>query len=315
MQEKRNHQLFILLVVLLTLTTSAYVLVHREAKSEIDKALFRIASDKTDRVEIVSKKDTIILSVENGKWKVNDVHDADLNMIQVLFATIDQIEPKRQVGASQKDSISRLLQTQGVTVRFFENDNSQLEFQAGGNSRKTEAWYQLTREMNPYVMVIPGYKVYGSGIFELDANGWRDKLIFSPNWRNVKRLATTVSNDPSQSFTISMKQNVLTLDGIPEPDTTKLLDYVDAISLLVGEQFISPGYSASYDSLSKTQSSFKIDIHDIASRTYSLEVYPPLKNDQNILGKLENEELILIKREKIIPLARKRDYFKKTQAP
>ena len=112
-----------------------------------------------------------------------------------------------------------------------------------------------------------------------------------------------------------MKQNVLTLDGIPEPDTTKLLDYVDAISLLVGDQFIAPGYSAAYDSLSKTQPSFKIDIHDIAGRTYSLEVYPPLKNDQNILGKLEDEELILIKREKIIPLARKRDYFKKTQVP
>jgi hypothetical protein len=315
MQEKRNRQRFILFIVLLAITTTVYLLVHREAKSPVDKTLFRIASNKTDRVEIVSKKDTIKLRVENGKWKVNDAYNADLNMIQVLFATIDQIEPKREVGANQKDSIGRLLQTEGSTVRFFENDNLQLEFQAGGNLRKTEAWYQLTSAMNPYVMVIPGYRVYGSGIFELDANGWRDKLIFNPNWRNFKSLTTTVFKEPSQGFTIVMKQNLLVVDGIPEADTTKLNDYVDAVSLLAGDQFISPGYSPRYDSLGKTQPSFKIEINDIAGRTYFLELYPPLKNDQNILGKLGDSEFILINREKIIPLARKKDYFKKKPAP
>jgi hypothetical protein len=311
MQEKRNRQLLILLIALLVITTSTYLLVNREAKSPVDKSLFRIASDKTDRVEIISKKDTISLHVENNKWSVNNTYSADLNMIQVLFATIDQIEPKRQVGINQKDSISRLLQTEGSTVRFFENDNLQLEFQAGGNARKTEAWYQRTSEMNPYVMVIPGYRVYGSGIFEIDANGWRDKRIFNFNWRNFKTLTTTVSKESAQGFMISMKQNMFGVHGIPEADTTKLNDYLDAVSLLVGDQFISPGYSARYDSLAKTQSSFKIEIADIASRSYSLELFPPLKNDSYVLGKLGEVEFILINREKIIPLARKRDYFKK----
>src|SRR6187551_2332698 len=123
MQEKRNIRLFILLITLLAITTIVYWFVNREAKSPVDKTLFRIASDKTDRVEIISKRDTIVLRVDNSKWRVNDLYNADLNMIEVLFATIDQIEPKRQVGANQRDSISKLLETEGSTIRFFESDN------------------------------------------------------------------------------------------------------------------------------------------------------------------------------------------------
>jgi len=311
MQEKRNIRLLVLFIVMMIVTAAAYLLTHREAKSAIDKTLFRIASDKTDRVEIISKKDTVTLRVENGKWRVNGAYSADLNMIQVLFATIDQIEPKRLVGANQKDSISHLLQAEGATVRFFENNNQQIEFQAGGNARKTEAWYQLTSEMNPYVMGIPGYRAYGSGIFELNASGWRDKRVFNFNERNFKSLETIVSKEPSQGFIISMKKNIVGIDGIAEADTTKLIDYLDAVSLLVGDQFISPGYSTRYDSLSKIQPSFKIVVTDIASRAYALELYPPLKNDQNVLGKLGDGEFILINREKVIPLARKKDYFKR----
>jgi hypothetical protein len=314
MQEKRNIRLFILLVALMTTTGFAWWAITGEVKSPVDKTMFRIASDKTDRVELLSAHDTVTLRVENGKWRVNEAYYADLNMMQVLFATIDRIEPKRNVGINQRDSISRLLQTEGTTVRFFENNNLQLEFQAGGNARKTEAWYQLTRDMNPYVVVIPGYRAYGSGIFELDASGWRDKRVFNFPWRNFKSLTVSVFSEPAESFTISGRQNIFGVEGMAASDTTKINDYIDAVSLLVGDAFISKESSVAYVGPGSNNPAFRIEVMDIASRTYSLDVYAPVKNDPNILAKW-GDEFILINREKIIPLARKKDYFKKKPTP
>ncbi len=37
-------------------------------------------------------------------------------------------------------------------------------------------------------MNIPGYRVYVSGIFELDESGWREKRVFAFNWQNFQKL-------------------------------------------------------------------------------------------------------------------------------
>ena len=118
-----------------------------------------------------------------------------------------------------------------------------------------------------------------------------------------------VPGDPTQNFEVSFKDQFFGVTGIAEVDTTKLNDYLDAVSLLSTEQFIKPGFSVLYDSLLKTNASFRIEVRDIADKTYSLDVFVPVKNDPNLLGRLDGNQSVIFNRNNILPIARKRDFF------
>ena len=48
----------------------------------------------------------VTLKYNGSRWKVNDEFNADPIMIDVLFATLQQAEPRRPLAASLKDSVA-----------------------------------------------------------------------------------------------------------------------------------------------------------------------------------------------------------------
>ena len=118
-----------------------------------------------------------------------------------------------------------------------------------------------------------------------------------------------VPRDPSQNFEVSFKDQFFGISGISVVDTTKLNDYLDAVSLLNADQFIKPGFSDLYDSLLRTPASFRIEVKDIADKTYSLDIFPPVKNDPFVVGRLDESQSVLFNRNNILPIARKKNFF------
>ena len=87
-------------------------------------------------------------------------------MIEVLFATLQQAEPKRPVSPSIRDSVRQDLRQRGVRVSLFSSGVKEVGFYAGGNMKKTQAFFSHEqKDETPYVITIPGYRVYVSGIF------------------------------------------------------------------------------------------------------------------------------------------------------
>lgn len=310
MQEKKNKRLLILFVSLTLLCICFYFFGKTNNQIEVDTSLFKLKDGtNVNRVVLESLTGKVALDFNGTRWAVNNNYEADRQLIKLLFATLEKAEPKRPVANSQLNSVDSIISKNGVTVNLYEDENLIQSFRVGGNVQKTEAYFQESIGQPSYVMTIPGYRLYVSYILELDESGWRDKRIFNFNWRNFKSLNMIVPGDPTQNFEVSFKDQFFGITGIVEVDTTKLNDYLDAVSLLSADQFIKPEFSRVYDSLLTTNASLWIEVTDIADKTYSLELFAPIKKDPNILGRLDEEHAVIFNRNNILPIAKKRGFF------
>ena len=297
-----------MLVALIAVTVLSSFWLDRRSTDSVDPSLFRIDDLAiVDSVVLSAPGREVALRFDGTRWMVNNKYRADGQMIEVFFATLEQIVPRRPVSENMRDSIAGLLKNSGTRVSLFAGAEKKGEFYAGGDEKKSEAWF-LSPEDGPFVMVIPGYRVYAAGVFELDEGGWRDKLAFRFNQRNFRSLALNFSREPASSFVINYQDQVFEIPGLPESDTTKIFDFLDAASLLKAESMVRPGEMAWVDSLLMQSPSFTIDVTDISGRTTHLTIYPPLGRQSQVLGVM-GEEPALFRRSDIVKLAKKRSYF------
>ena len=104
-----------------------------------------------------------------------------------------------------QDSVAMVMDSQGVKISLYHTDELLQEFLAGGNSAKTQAYFKKPSEKESFLMDIPGYRVYASGIFELEENGWRDKYVFNFNWRNFQSLKSVFPDNQKNNLILKSR--------------------------------------------------------------------------------------------------------------
>jgi len=282
--------------------------------TSVDKDYFKISdTEKIDKVIMTTSKNSIELSFLNNQWLVNKNYLADYRLIEVLFATMQQISTRRPVSIAKQDSVVEILNKTGTKVVFLEGDKTKLEFLAGGNSDKTESWFLKTEEKQPYIMTIHGYHVYVSGIFELDINGWRNKRIFDFDWRGFKSLSTVIKSDSSLNFDVEMKKGKINIVQIKNVDLEKVNTYLDDLSLLFASRFVNYNTS-SIDSLVKNRPiSVIIKIKDRSDGVYYLEILESIEQDKEIYAVFNQTQTMAIDKSEARKVLKGRNYFVKNE--
>ncbi len=209
------------------------------------------------------------------------------------------------MSASIKDSLNTILAKSGTRVSLYAGPDRLKEFVAGGNATKTQAFFKDVSTSEIYVMAIPGYRVYVSGVFELNENGWRDKTVFAFHWRNFQSLSVEYAKNPSDNFRVGMQHNAFGVEGISKTDTLKLGSYMDNVFSLALDEYSSS--DALMDSLSRLIPEVTITVIDIANRNYVLKLFQA-KSEQ-IPALLGDNEAIIINRKRILPLLRPKSFF------
>lgn len=303
--ENRNRNLLISLLVLSVATLGYYWYSQRD-RSGVNKALFQIDRlDEVDQVVLTRGSDEVVLKFDGTRWLVND-EIADRNLIDVLFATLQQAQPVRPLAQALQDSVKQHLQAEAVQVRVLAGEEVLKTFVAGGNARKTQAYFFQPDE-DVYLVTIPGYRVYVSGIFELDKNGWKDKHAFQINWRNFQSLSASFPRSPADNFNVRFKDGFFRVDELPETDTTRLNDYLDAVSFLMVDSYISN--KAILDSLGSASPTMTISLRDVANRSFVLSLYPDPREPSKILGITDSTQLAWFHRRLLEGILRTRDHF------
>lgn len=300
MQEKKNIRLLILLGVLSVITVMVYLASQRTSGFEVDKEIFKVTElENVDEVTLESGAGEVVLKFDGTRWMANE-HIADRNMVDVLFATIAQAEPKRPLASALRDSVSNNLRSYGVHVSLSSAGNIIKEFYAGGNPQKTQAYF-LGDDETPYYMLIPGYRVYVSGIFELGVNDWRDKYVFGFNWRNFKSLSVSFPDQPQQNFEVSNQNNFFGIQGV-QTDTTRLNDFLDRVSLLTVDQYINESRESDEVPI------VNISVFAIGDREYKLTLFP-LEENRQYRGVINGTSGALFSAVKINSLLNGKDYY------
>lgn len=307
MQETRNKKRLVWLAVLTAATFFVIWWIQPENRMDIDPNVFQVEElTAINRVDLVSDTSSVSLAFDGGSWRLNDEYKADADMVRVLFATLQQARPKRTVAEFQRDSIFGQLVRSGVRVSLFEGEQLQEQFYVGGNSARTQAFFADPVSEEVYVMNIPGYRVYVSGIFELGVAGWRDKFIFGFNWRNFKSLAARFPERPSQNFTVSMDRDYFGIRGLPEADTARLNTFLDNVSLLTADAFIAERGLA--DSLKKETPVMEIAVTDIGNRIYELALFDP-GSRATVHGLVQGSQPVVFDTRKIDEIVKPKSFF------
>jgi hypothetical protein len=311
MQENKNKRLIILLVVLMTATVLVYFVTRQQETPSVNKQIFRTEDfSRIDHVQLVSKSSQIDLTFNGSRWAVNKNYDADRNMIDVLFATLQQAEPKRPLATSQQDSMRNILLNDGIKVTLLSKGQQEKVFHVGGNAAKTQAYFLDPQRNMVYLMAIPGYRVYVSGIFEMDESGWRDKYVFGFNWRNFQGLAVEFPGKSEENFSVARAGSYFGIPGIEAIDTARLNTFLDQVSLLTVDRYSDS--KAITDSLLNAKPVMVITVKDIANREFPLRIYPPAKGG-NVPAVISASQLTYFQRQKIQPILRPKSFFIKNQ--
>ncbi|HEY3402630.1 MAG TPA: DUF4340 domain-containing protein [Ohtaekwangia sp.] len=306
MQEKKNKQLLILFLVLTGITVGFYGWTVKRDHKEVDLNVFRNFDLKSvDQVLLKSDSGEVDLRLDGVQWKVNQTYLADRDMIDVLFATLEKSEPKRPLSGPQRDSIGHLVEENGIHVTALSNGEVVLDIFCGGNAQKTQAYFKKAGDEEVYLMNIPGYRVYVSGIFELPQSGWRDKYVFGFNWRNFKSLEAQFE-DTRKNFMVQMDDSYFGIAGLEAVDTTRLNDYLDAVSLLTVDDYLQD--SSRLAGLKSQRPLLNLIVKDIANREYSLQIYSDQQKG-NFFGYLNGKEWARISRNKLMAISHSREFF------
>lgn len=310
MQRKSNIRLLIAFATLIVVNVSLYFLFTARETTDVDDDLFKVEDfTKIDEVILMQKENPVKLKYLGGSWTVNS-QLADRRMIDVLFATLQQAQPKRPVAESIRDSTNAILENEGVVVKLLANGELQKEFIVGGNPAKTQTYFKQRNSNKSYVAIIPGYRVYVGGIFELDESGWKDKYVFNFNWRNFQSLTFKVPSDSKSDFEINMGKNYYEVKGIVSVDTTKLNDFLDAVSLLTVDQYLKKDNVPYFDSLGKATPRFELIVTDVSGKAYSVAFYEDGTKDR-LLGQIQGSQLAIFDPKKLTAIAKSRKWFEK----
>jgi hypothetical protein len=305
-QEKHNRNLLISLLVL-GVATIGYYWYSSTERSAIDPGMFQVTDWKAiNRVMLKSAQSTLDIHFDGIRWRVNDAV-ADPDMIDVLFATLQQSRPLRPVAESLSDSIAQYVINTGVQVSVFADQQQQLIFRAGGNSRKTQAYFLEEETNQPYLVTIPGYRVYVSGIFELNESGWKDKYVFQLNWRNFSHLTVEFPGLPAEAYSARMINDYFAIEGLPRTDTTRLNDFIDALSLLTVSKYEDDLQLAVQ--LSSLQPGILYSVFDVGGKVFTLALYPEAAAGDQVPGLINAKQPAYFSRNQLGPLLQKRAYF------
>jgi len=260
-------------ITLLSLVTLLFYFSFAAKTQSIDTTLFQVEDWKSiQEIEMKYADKEVSLAFTSGAWRVNNKFKADRNLIDVLFATLIQAKAKREVTGTQKDSLLNRIKKSGVEIKLNSASGNELRFIAGGNVQKSNTYF-VSSDNRIFHMHIPGYRVYVSGIFELAEGEWVDKLIFDLNWINFKKLTYSYK---AHSFEVIREENLFQIQGIPT-DTSKLHQFLDGVSLLQVSEY-EPSIQTE-----KMKITGKIEVQDVAYRTYSLGVTDSVRNKERLI--------------------------------
>jgi hypothetical protein len=309
-QRKKNKWLLISLGILLAASVGVATWGNSGSKLEIKVDFFSRADlTAVDRVEMEGPGGKVVLRYDNGRWLVNDTQQAEPQLVDVFFAVVNQVKVKRPVAQAQAEGIRDEFKSRGVEVILWEGDKVFHRFVSVGNSTRTHTYFAENIDSKAYLVGIPGYQSYVGGILELTESEWWNRLAFPVNWRNLQSLHVRFPADTTRNYSIAYGNVFFEVKEIPQTDTTRLADFIDEVSMLRVDNYLT-SHHPDRDSLLQVTPEQIIEVVQIGGRSRSLELLPMAAGTRErlvrigpMLGVMDNRQLqgILLHKEKFAP--------------
>lgn len=266
----KNQTRIVILVLLLLGNILFLIFAETSSGVSFDEDLFVVAdTSEISSVTMASGQNRIVLERSQKGWQVNQKYPADENLVRVLLSILKRVRVKKPVDVTQEEAV-------GVGI----TGGKPMSLSVWGNPTKTRTFFSLTGSGEAYEVVIPGYKEYVGGIFELNPDQWRDRLVLNESWRTIQNLTLNYLQSEESDFSIQFDQDFFRVDKVDQIDSSAVVDYLNQFQYFEANEWISKGRFSKYDSLATTPPLAILQIESINSEfPILLDIYPQLGND------------------------------------
>ncbi len=284
MQRKKNIKLLIILGVLIVVTCGTYFLLQNEQTIDIPKDAFAYANTQAiDQIVLKQPNEEVSLNFVGNEWRVNNQYVADPQRISVLFAILKQVQVRRRVAKKQEDILASKFEKEAVKVTLYESGSKVDEFSVVGDEQQGITYMARDLALGQYVVNIPGYRSYLAGMFGLDANGWRNPLVFDINWTNLQQVEVRYHNAPNNNFDVIFDNRNYAIDGMSDADSLKLIDFLDDVSLLYVNDYLSNDELSQYETQLQNELA-NIVIKDVGNNAYQLAIFEAINSGEYLVS-------------------------------
>lgn len=295
---KRNWGLLIILVLL---SGVFGILVSQKSATtslEVDDDLFAVEDTASlQRLELQQPQGATQVLERSGRgWQLNNTYQADPQLMKLLLNVLQDVEVKRPVARSQQEEVVLRLQQQGVQVRAYAAGGAVADFVAGGEEERLS---YFMKDGKAYVVELPGYVSYISGIFGLTENNLRDRTIFQTNHLNLQQITLEYPGD-TNNIRIDFDGARLDVGGVAEPDSVQLLGFLSLFENLQATGYVNVQEYPELDSLLKGEPEVRIRVVDLQHPDgKTLAIYQPTPDGRYRLGYLPEEQQALLLDERL----------------
>ncbi len=306
MQKQKNTRLLLVLGGLITLLSLIPFLKDSKGIS-IDKKQFTLDSQTiiTD-VILSSPKTKNTLSYMQGVWQINSRYELDPNMRDVFFSVLSQIELRKSIPESQKDSLIALIKNKGTEVTILNNADLIKHYRIWGNSN-LQISYVLDNEDNGYVVHIPGYRSYVAGIFQVPESDWRSRRAFSALFTNLNSLKIAY---PNEEIEFRYKDSFFEIVDMVA-DSTQLITSLENLLFLQTDQYLVATEYAKYktDSLTQYAPMAIVSATQLAGKMEDVQIFNTQKDRLYYLGKMSDSSFCLFNKKRLKKILVKKSDF------
>ncbi|MBL6448642.1 DUF4340 domain-containing protein [Fulvivirga sp. 29W222] len=314
MQKKRNIKLILVLIVLILSAISAYFITRPADKLKVSRDIFSYEDPSSiDKVVFTDVSGEHQLTFEGSQWKIGREYKADPQRVSVLFAILKQMRVRRKVSKQQEETIEQKFKEAGTRVAFYEGDQIVHSFYVWGDKDSGLTYLTRDEKGQAYIVEIPGYRSFLAGIYQLDKNGWRDPLVFTINWSNLSSVQVVYPDKEDLGFSVKYADRFYAIPEIQETDTTKLTDFLDNVSLLFVNDFLSKDEEKEYSEIINTGPQALFKIEDVGRNVYTLEVYGMLPGGKEVVGRIDSADYAVFDAEKVKKIMRPKSFFIKKE--
>ncbi|MEM7552157.1 MAG: hypothetical protein AAF363_20905 [Bacteroidota bacterium] len=308
MQKRKNIRLIIILSVLVSSSIIiSFLSTDKEGSPYSGK--FNIGDiNSVSELEFVGDNIENKLSLKSNVWAINNRYQADNQLVEVLLNVLSRISVRRPVAKKDVEAVLDEFNKNGITLKI-QSENGIQEWEITA-SEDGKTFFKENMGI-PYEMNIPGYGSQVGSLFFLTENQWRNKVLFSSNFRTIKKLSLENFLFPDRSFEIVDSGGFLEVSGINRLDTASLIRYIENLNYFDADGYLDKGEYERFDSLETySKPIFRLEISDIDTTfNNQILVYPRIKGDRYYFGITKDGQRFVLEENKGLSLSPDIDFF------
>jgi hypothetical protein len=245
MNLSKNILLGVLLVVLILISIGLSFWEKGSGIKRIDTDLFVIENiDPIDRIVITNPDEEIDCRAFSGGFMINDQFVMDQDLLSVLAAVLQRVRVQRPVAGSEQQEIANKIKETGSHIELYQGSQLLSSFWAGGDEFAQNSYF-ATEDGQVYLVYLPGYHNYVSGLFGLPLASWRSRTIFHNTWRSLLSFSFQDFKNPENDFQINYQDPFFEVSGVQQLDSNNVINYLQQLISLKASALVDTSYQGS----------------------------------------------------------------------